>query len=528
MKNLTRFIPILLLFLLVSSLAGVYYNYQTYRILQPTTSIDFGSTLTSNPNPAATGPYSVCTFDYDFSPDDKQWWRGRIYIPVTNDNQCAAIEKGGQAHLNRKFNLVIIAHADGQGTPVNAHLNYQSLATHLASNAMIVVSLNRYALQTVTGASDYFDQVLNHHLEYLYNESTVRNFLTDNIAIIGHSAGGRSVIRHADAIEAFGKNLRSTILLAPTVNLTDPIAFEHDTESFLGIQVTQDMDFSAFGAPVPNSIMQTSFEVYDALDLSSHGCREKDMLYVTHIGHYFQNAAFTLAYVNAYLQLHLNGHNIFERFFKYQQRPPSLVSATLWQQHDEWHKYVLDDFEQVPEFVTTGGGPVTFSGITGQEVDWTYLNDLFSPHNTHALRVAGNNQGPAQITLNFFVPVNLSGYPFLGFRVSQIYDQENNTTGNPINFRMRLNTNQGLSAWVSAQDHGGALHFPPVVMAPVNPPLSPATQANGNTKNAMRSYLIRLSEFANADVTQVQSLTFDFGSSNQLQLVLDDVVFYGF
>lgn len=442
-----------------------YCQYQTHRLVQrlPSSGFEIEPNLTSIPNPAAPGPYTVCALDYDFSPDPTQWWMGRIYLPVANNQQCQAIENGQNVQLNRKFNLVIIAHADGQGTISQAHLNYEALATHLASNAMIVVSLNRYATQTMQGAYEFFDQVLTHHLEYLYQKSAVRNVITDRIAIIGHSAGGRSVILHANAIEEFGKELESVILMAPTLSPTDPISFENDTESFLGIHVTNDTDFNAYGGPVTDAVMASTFKVYDDIDLSAQACREKDMLFVTHWGHYFQNEAFTQAYVNAYLQLHLNEHDIFKRFFKYQQRPPSLAAQTLWQQHDEWYKYVLDDFEQFPDFSTTGGGPIDFSGIGEQTVDWTYLNDLFSPHNTRALRVASNNQGPAQITLNFSEPVNVQGYAFLGFRISQIYIPENNAMGDPINFRIRLNSSQGSSQWVQAQEHGGPLHFQPVI-----------------------------------------------------------------
>lgn len=484
--------------------------------------------LTSTPTPTNPGPYEVCTLDYDFSPDPAQWWMGRIYIPVLDDQQCRSIDNERTTYLNRKFNVVIIAHADGQGTTSEAHLNYEELATHLASNAMIVVSLNRYPTQTSMGASSLFDQVLTHHLDYLYGESAVRNVITENIAIIGHSAGGNSVIQHAGLIEELGYDLKSTILLAPTVNLEQAISFASDSESFLGVQVTMDLDFNAYGAPIPDQVMGTGFKVYDELPLSSQACREKDMLFVSHPGHYFQNEEFTQAYVNAYLQLHLNGHNIFERFFKFQQHPPALGAVTLWQQHDEWHKYVLDDFEQFPDFTTTAGGSIDFSGIGGQEVDWTYLNDTYSPHSTHALRFSTNNQGLATTTLNFFSATDLSAYPFLGFRIGQIYDPENNATGEDTGFRVRLNTTGGSSGWVQIEDNGGLLHFPHVTSAPLNP-MGPATQLNGGTKNAMRSYLIRSTDFTNIDLDQVESVTFDFGVTNNVrQLVLDDVVFYGF
>ncbi len=486
--------------------------------------------FTSKPDPLATGPYEVCELDYDFSPDRSQWWMGRIYIPVIDSEQCLSINNAENTALNRKFNLVIIAHADGQGTSISeAHLNYAGLASHLASNAMIVVSINRYASQQIGGASDIFDQVLTHHINYLYDESAIRNVINDNIAIIGHSAGGRSVIRHGDVIEETGKNLRSTILLAPTVNLLEEISFAEDTQSFLGIQVTDDDDANAFGSPIIGIPMQTSFKVYDEIPLSASDCREKDLLFVDHSGHYFQNEDFSLGYINAYLQLHLNGHNIFERFFKYQEFPPGLNTIGHWKLHDEFEKLEIENFEDPPTNTTTAGGPLDFStGFTNRLIESTYLNDAFSPHSTYALSFDVISNQVAQMTLSASDPLDLSSYPFIGFRMGQLFDPETNSSGNLINVRLRLNTEQVSSEWVEIQNHGGLLHFPMVTSAAgiVNPP---ANLSNGGTKNAMRSYLIRRTEFAGIDPSAVESVTFEFESDEDgLKLVIDDIAFYRF
>ncbi|GJM34911.1 MAG: hypothetical protein DHS20C18_39120 [Saprospiraceae bacterium] len=537
--------------LLILTILGLFWVYQIrqYTVLNPAIFPGPGD-VTANPTPGRTGPYDVCTYDYDFSPVEDQWGKGRIYVPILEDEQCENAQRGNAFVTNRDFNLVIIAHADGQGPIADAHLNYSALANHLASNALIVVSINRYALQSSGGAIDIIEQVLENHLNYLYDESPVRNVITNNVGLIGHSAGGRAMIRAAYVVDDLNKNLRAVALMAPTISLNETTSFDGIANGFLGIQITEDSDFNAYGGKAEHQIMSSVFKIYDEVGVNPGNANtfgiEKDMLYVqmeTVVpggSHYFQNQPFTLAYINAFMQLHLNHHNIFRRFLKYQERPPSLNLAqvpNIWQQHEDLSRLTLADFQNGDISENTLGGDIEFSNltITNQQVAEAHLIDPFSPHHSQVLSfetdVSISPNAEKRVTFHLPAPTSLNAYAYIGFRITQVYHPDENPSGSPINFAVEIASTGGTTSR-QVSDHGGLLPFPAVLSAPVNPPNSApeVNQSNGQTKNAMRSYLIRLSAFEGIDLAQVQSVSIDFTDvvAADVHLILDDVAFYGF
>ena len=159
--------------------------------------------ITNVPDPARPGGFDVCAAEYDFSDGPDKNRVGKFYGPC--------VTKGS-------FPLVLIAHADFMDVlPSEAHLQYDGLVTHLASRGFMVASFSRYADGQFPGDINVFDTVLEEHLDFLYNDSPLESLLTDDVALIGHSAGGRAVIMHAGVVNAFGKSLRSLIVIAPTI-----------------------------------------------------------------------------------------------------------------------------------------------------------------------------------------------------------------------------------------------------------------------------------------------------------------------
>lgn len=534
---------------LISTLILVWIVFLTYYLIQQRnrdlvsdsgTPIPFGADdFTAKPAPGRTGPFKVCVHDYDFSPNQGQWLLGRIYAPVRDEETCVT--------RSTPFNLVLIAHADGQGSTNQAHTNYDGLARHLASNALMVVSFNRYGLGTAAGAIDIFDQVLGTHLDYLYNSSPIKDFITNNVALIGHSAGGRSVLRFAEVVQQKGKKLKALIALASTINLNEDYTLVEETDAFLGINITFDNDENAWGPKANDQVMGSTFKAYDdagtIADEPNTLSLEKDMVFVdTKVffvpegSHYFQNQPFALAYINAFLQLHLNGHSIFRRFFKFQQKPSSLDLSQsqifgIWQQHAEKNRLVLANFENDDITVNTLNGSIQLSaGIENPEVGEAYIIDEFSPHNTKVLKFdlnVENNNAPKLITFGFNEPTDLNAFGYLSFRATQVYHPDNNPSGTPKDFIIRLQSPDGNSE-VNISDFGGALHFPVIVSAPSGVNLTPPkTPANGQTKNAMRSYLIPLREFTEVNFSAVTELTIDFSDcEGKTTLIFDDIEFY--
>lgn len=486
--------------------------------------------VTSQPSPGRSGPFKVCVHDYDFSPNEKQWLYGRIYAPVLDEATCATRQQ--------PFNLVLIAHADGQGPSSQAHTNYDSLARHLASNALMVVCFNRYGLGEVFGAINIFDRLLEVHLDYLYESSPIKDFITNEVALIGHSAGGRSVLRFAEVIQQKNKRLKALVALASTVELDEDYTLSGETTAFLGINVLRDSDLIAFGTKGNGQVMKSTFKAYDNAGISPNNSGllslEKDMLFVNAqsslVGnHYFQDRSFSLAYINAFLQLHLNGHSMFRRFFKFQQKPPT-VEVSLWQQHADRNQLVLANFENNDITVNMLNGPIQLSeGIKNPVIGEAHIVDEFSPHDTRVLKFdVAMEKGKASklITFGFNQTADLSAFGYLSFRATQVYHPDNNPNGSPKDFTIRLQSSNGASG-VNISDFGGALDFP-VIAAP--PPFAvltpPRTPANGQTKNTMRSYLIPLKEFTEVDISEVIALTLDFSKCDgHTTFIFDDIGF---
>lgn len=494
--------------------------------------------LTANPAPGRPGAYTmVCTHDYNLAANRSQWGFARVYVPILEEGQCDRLGRGDLVELNRRFNLVIIAHADGQGPIIDAHLNYGPLAEHLASHAFIVVSINRYATQSITGAQGVFRPLLDAHLQHLYNSSPVRFSITDNVALLGHSAGGRAVLTQADTVEDAGRDLRAVVLLAPTVNLNNAIAFNGIADAFLGLHIFRDTDAAAYGSKGQDLPMQSTFLVYDRAGnipgQPNQFTVDKSFVFTQANSHYFQNELFTLAFINAFLQQHVNKHQIFQRFLKFQERPPSLNSTMrIHQQHQGLSRLTVADFEASSNQTTnTLGGGVFYGqgGFSIASVQNSAVVDPFSPHDSGVLYLETAEDSPRTVTFEIPEPLNVTGFGHLGFRITQVYHPTENAEGEEIDFAVCLSSDCSDGS-VAISDAGGLLAFPAVVDAPVMP-LNTAepgvTLLNGQTKNAMRSYLIRLSDFADADLSSIEAITIDFTDVGiDKRLILDDLAFY--
>ena len=321
------------------------------------------ATLTAEPAPGREGPYDICENDYDVALPGGHQIIGRIYAPVLDVETCRTVD--------RRFNLAIIAHADGANSSVggpqafgcDAEASgadgdwecYDTLGRHLASHAIVAVSIHRHPGNIPqAGAADVFDEVLTRNLDWLYNsgESGVEQFLSDRIALIGHSAGGRAVTQNAGAVSAFGKELAALVAMSPTVAAA-PLTFNGVVPAVMATHMTGDGDANAYGSLSVGGPTQSAFKIYDEAgqtgDPDVFGL-EKTMVYVRGGNHYYQEALWLRTYVNAFLQTHLNGHAIFRRFLKNQEFPPALSSdGTMTPQdfrimHEDPVRLAIDDF----------------------------------------------------------------------------------------------------------------------------------------------------------------------------------------
>ncbi len=473
----------------------------------------------NDPSPARTGPLKVCPGDYAFNEPHVS---GKLYVPVTNTHNC---------EVNGKYPLVLISHADGVSTD---YQSYDQLGHHLASHGFVVASIDRFGL----GADEAFDDLLRDNLTYLYNHSQVKNRITSDVGLIGHSAGGRAVIKYAGIINEFDKNLKALIVLAPTIDLDEAYNFQNETSAFLGLHVVADFDNTAFGNKVKGQVMQSTFKIYDDAGLldndKNHLSLTKDMIFANTGGHYFQNTTFAKSYINAFLKLHVKHQSLYQNYFKYQKKIPGL-NHKVYLQHQEPKRLVIADFENKnsSEWNSLGGKViVSGNGISNFETGAAYLIDDYSPHHTrvakfdwnNALSLTGNTFAthPVSGKITFTIPKSdeIPNYKYLSFRITQVYHEVNNPTGDDINFEVII-ADKNHTETVTIETYGGLLHFPVKMVAPTG-----AIQEE-QTKNAMRSYLLPLEAFESVNLKLLEKIEFKFSlTKGTTTFILDDLALY--
>ncbi len=434
------------------------------------------------------------------------------------------VKCGGQLYTSPQNSfgpLVLIHTADGIGFP--ASLQYQSLGRHLASYGFHVAVISKSALsQGLAEAS-----LLQETVHYLYGDNTspfnlpspLKGRLSNDVVLIGHSAGGRLAIQGFNLIKnpslpfVTPRKLRSLVLYAPAFspiphfstfsefmkswNAHSP---DSDVDSFLGIHVVQDRDPHAYGKKQTGEPMMSTFLVYDMFGRNDQWVTgvEKDMVFVQWMGakpHAFQNELFTRAYTTAFLLKNVLGQTYFEQFLKNQVRPPSLLKFgdNIWQQHDERQRIIVLDFDHDYNFPVTSTIETSPHGIAAfakYESKW----DSTSPHFSKVLKLfwdrttmtsqAGDNWLRIKFSSALSLPASLK---YFTFRIGQGFPAMLGQV--PMALDVRVAFSNGKSVLLSQ------------VSTKVRYPIEfsfedPEVEGTAiGTKSAMRTYVIPLSLF---------------------------------
>ncbi|ELR69484.1 hypothetical protein C900_05016 [Fulvivirga imtechensis AK7] len=433
------------------------------------------------PDPGKTGPYKVCTQEYSlYRPSDPgdDGGKGIIYYPSETESSCA-VKSGG-------LPLVVFVHATGPGYN---YTKYKNLLSHLASWGFAVMAYNRNNVAGQTGVERF-----TKHLLYTYTQSVVKNHLTADIALVGHSSGGGTVRAVLPTAEIQQLNLKSVVLLSPAFNdYVEGLDISEHTNHLLTINVSDDQDPSANGGnKVVNKPMKTGVLDYDLFSIKN-STFSKDALFVSKYGHYYQDYKFCLAYVNAFLLQHLKGQWQYNKYFKNQEKPADwnylgFEGAEIIQLHREGSSLIINDFEN--------GAPNISSANIKRYVRTSYLFDQHSPHNTGFLEVEWNT---AALGVNPYLQLSIhpdyqwtANYKYLAFDVSQMYEDPVN---NGINFYVGIRNTDNKAYYQQIEHHKEPLNYPFQFLA--------------TTKTHMRTYLIPLTAFQ-IDTDKLEAVIFRF------------------
>jgi hypothetical protein len=466
-------------------------------------------------SPASPGPFVPCgmtpTVDvggFPVAPKDLV-----LYLP-----RSSASEPCGEK-LGAGRQLTLLYHALGAS---NNWADYADLGLHLASHGIVMASLAHDV--GVSEVIEYFDEI---------DVDPSRE-----VAMIGHSAGGDLIVQRRGQVASSGGVLKAMVLIAPRVS-TDPF-FDYSlsgAEAFLGLHWTRDTDPSTWGAPAQGP-RRSVFRIYDRAGVDFDAPFEptlwKNFAFFDFFPgtHFEQGRPGVIAYVTAVLRRQFYDDAGQDAFLRAMGPISGLLppERPIAQQHSRRERVRIANFEEDQTLVPPIYGGVFDNGVsfTGGPAVVPAWTDKFSPHDLGVLRFNFVAQSDVErsVAIHFGdKSIDVSDQTYLSFRIAQEYHPTLAPTGEAVVFDVALQTPDDVIA--QAEDHGGPLDFPVIVP---NLLLSQTHEFVDATKNAMRTYLIPLSAFGGADLSQVGVIKFDFRRAQtvpgrRMFFVVDDVEF---
>lgn len=444
---------------------------------------------------------------------------------ITEETYCLALD-GNECQLQGllyvpkgRFQprpLVILAHGNGF-----EYDEYRYLAEHLAHNGFIVASV---ASELDSEIGERVDDIFT-HLEFLYDHHARQ--LTHDLVLIGHSRGGEAVIRVANQLPQFNNaiSLRALIAMAPSLNDSAEAPSVRAAQSFLLLYGSHDDDI--IGEVEVGLPCESPFRIYDrafedgASAPKRYGGFYKAMAYMLGASHggftdrenvepdpevgiegYLTPATqriTTKRLILSLLRWQVFGETEFAPYLINAQRHDDVVL-----QYEDGNRMVLEDFE-----FNEADDPALKTGWQSQgavSLHWGRLYNLesHSPHDSGGLLVKWNESVWTGAKLNFVLPSDQRdwrGYPYLSFRVAQVYGDVNNDSGSDIDWEIVLE-GKNLSQSVRVADYAN-LHYPETTV-------SAAIADMRISKTAMQTVRIPLSAFGQVDWRHVQTLSFRF------------------
>ena len=466
-------------------------------------------------DPALLGSLSVCPpKTYNFQAQLGQnivLMRGRICFPVISPQLC--LPTGKQA-------VVLIFHAHGQNpvTPADDYLNYDALLRHLASHGYVALSVGWYVgslppLPEIWAPVTTLQQrngIIKSTIAWLYGQSDARLNVTDNISVIGHSAGGKFLGALASISQA-GKKLSAVISFTPSIQAIDTIEMiPMFAKAYLGLHTAPDGD--AVSKPVldPNNkeLRLTGFVLYDLWEATDGFA--KDFVYFMPpsnmqpyiAGHFYQNSLVAKAYVTAFLGFHVKGLSAYSDVFRL-----AIPPGTFKEQEANWvvrqqHGHIdASSFHRLCDFHI----PSTFlllstSAVFEKKVGKGYTFSAWCPHDSYVAWFRFHRAQHARIIVSLTVPSNLTGYKYLAFRMGQVFDAV-----------LQLSANTSIQVKVGI--NGLLAMQAPAITVPDQ--MVPAALPGDykHTHSAMQTFAIPLSVFQGIDLSVVKVVYFDFTAS---------------
>ncbi|PYS88893.1 MAG: hypothetical protein DMF64_19095 [Acidobacteria bacterium] len=494
-------------------------------------------------DPSLPGPFAGSIGQHDYAlaaidvpntdagptPTDSLPLTATIRYPAQASGTDAACAAGA-------FPLIVIMH--GNSSMDTSYLGYNYLLEHLAGHGFIAMSI--YAPAGV-GIETRARAILAHLNIMAQNNAQAGLFhnhidLTQ-IGIMGHSRGGEAVVRAAriNTTEALGWHIRAGISIAPT-------DYHHYGAPGIPLLVIYGANDGDVAGTWPD---RTCFNIYDeagrprsfifvygathdrfntewasienTTELTWH-ITQSDLPHLISLTDH-ENVA--KGYATAFMQAHLLGRDEQLEYFSANLKP-SLVSAIkIHASHQEPGARVLDNFEQTPHDPSsnTAGGAVTTTALAPLAEDALRTLDVHSPHVTSGGRIVWQSSAGIYLSHVPAAAKDVSGFDVLSFRVTQKFGSLQNPPDQPQDFFVRLTDGGGKSRAIR-------------VSAFTDIPYPYVRGEADLIKSALKSVRIPLASYAIAnlgvddvDLTNLQSVAFEFHADSTGEIEIDDIEF---
>ena len=455
--------------------------------------------------------------------------------------------------VNTNYPLVVIMHGmHSSGDP--SYLGYNYLLDHLASQGFIAVSIDCNVINAIGGMQDTRGHAILEHLSLLQSKNANPGLFNgkinmNNIGIMGHSRGGDGVVQAEIYNQSLGLgwNIKAIIPLAPTdFSGTGPSPLNLTTSKLFCIYGSNDGD--VWGGTNPaDSFAGTGFRFYDRATV------EKAMAFIYGATHnrfntewgteykvdgsspkvlsVTQHQKLLCGYMTAFLQVHLQGRTEQIDYLTGDLKIPQVASLEVHTQYRQTSNLTLDDFESHASLnQNTLGGNVVFANLDGApQENLLGTIDSNSPHQTKGLQLKWNAvTGTYQTQIPLGGQRDISAKKFLSFRVTQKAGSGANPVDQLQDMHVRLSMPGGGNSRALRVGYFNTIPFPskPEYITGYDTDEAP------NTKSALKTiriplygWTIKCLNVPIVDLTNVESVTFEFNSKPTGEIEIDDIEF---
>ncbi|HEX7317490.1 MAG TPA: hypothetical protein VF297_26555 [Pyrinomonadaceae bacterium] len=430
------------------------------------------------------------------------------------------------------YPLIVCVHGNGHNFS-----NYTYLLDHWAKNGFIAASIHLNNGMAKEGRA----RVMFKHIEIL--KATFGTHVQNKIGIMGHSRGGEGVVAAAriNQTEALNHGIKAIISLAPTDQYfpREILAAPHATP-YLVMHGAMDGDVANAG-----------FQGFSLYDRASGEPKSMAWLYGANHNRFNEvnpdgdlntgkmdpadhpkiltaasHKVLALAYMTGFFRWQLYDAVEYQGMFRGEWTPPSVAQAEpainkIYFQYGDPSTSVVDNFEQLPHDWQTGTNVAVNDSNTlpvDPQEDALATLDTHSSQDTAGLLLRWDTNTDRLV----FTPaatLDVSNFNAVSFRVGQKVDSVHNTANQPQDLYLTLTdaTNKSRSIRVDA--------FGDV------PPQQKRVK-NQFTISALTTVRIPLHVFQTevintqkVDLTQIQTVAFDFKANNSGEIEIDSVEF---